>query len=76
MDHWWVRNVLRVSAGLKDVWREDRDEDVGACLLRILDLVDLNFLRKRCGRIVGNDGMAMGNLEREKKRWFESPSRR
>lgn len=58
---------MSVSAGLKEVWREVM-EDVGDCLLRIFDLVDLNFLRNLCGRIVGRVGHEIGNLLFVKKR--------
>lgn len=64
-----------VSAGLNEVLR-DAIEDVGVCLDRIRDLVDRNFLRSLCGRMVGIEGHDSGIFETEKKRWVEpSPPR-
>ena len=62
-----MRRALRVSAGLNEVCREVRDE-VGVCLLRIFERVDLNFLRMRCGTNVGIDGHETGNFGLVKKR--------
>lgn len=70
-----MRKALSVSAGLKDVCSDVRDED-GTCLLRIFDRVDLNFLRIRCGTKVGIDGHDTGIFGLEKKRCVPSLSRR
>ena len=56
-----------VSAGLNEVFRL-AIEDVGVCLDRILDLVERNFRRRRCGRIVGIEGHERGSFAAEKKR--------
>jgi hypothetical protein len=52
IDHEWVRNERSVSEGENDVSSEAID-DVGACRLRIRDLVALHFLRTRCGIRLG-----------------------
>lgn len=52
MDHGWVRSERSVSAGEKDVSREESDE-VGDCLLRMRERVALHFRRTRCGMKLG-----------------------
>lgn len=46
--------------------------DAGACMDRILDLVERNFLRMRCGITLERPGTDMGSLDLLKKRWVES----
>ena len=60
-----------MSAGLIEVLRE-AIEEVGVCIERILDLVDRNFRRRRCGKMTGIDGHDSGIFETEKKRCVES----
>ena len=43
-------------------------EDVGVCLLRILDLVERNFLLNLWGRMVGRVGHDKGIFDFVKKR--------
>lgn len=70
-----MRSALSVSAGLNDVSRDVRD-DVGVCRLRILERVERNLRRMRCGTKVGIDGHDTGNLVLEKKRCVPASSRR
>jgi hypothetical protein len=60
-----------VSEGLKEVLREAM-LDVGVCRDRILERVERNFRRMRCGRMTGSVGHESGMRETEKKRWIES----
>lgn len=59
-----------MSLGLKLVCRAEMDE-VGVCLLRILERVLRNLRRRRWGSMVGRDGR---NLLRVKKRCVDSLS--
>lgn len=60
-----------VSAGSKEVF-SDAIEEVGVWRDRILDLVERNFRRNLCGRMVGREGHASGSFDLEKNRWVES----
>ena len=60
-----------MSAGFNEVLREDM-VDVGVCMDRILDRVDRNRRRMRCGTRMCIEGHDSGILETEKKRWVES----
>ena len=62
-----------MSAGFREVLRF-AIEEVGVCMDRILDFVDRNRRRMRCGTMTGKEGheSGSGSLETEKKRWVES----
>ena len=47
-------------------------DDDGACRARILDLVERNFLRRRCGITLERPGTDMGSFDLLKKRCVES----